>query len=39
MSDYYPPWGFYYKVEFMLGDGQAPSADARFQTVSGLAVE
>jgi phage tail-like protein len=39
MSDYYPPWGFYYKVEFMLGGGPAPSADARFQTVSGLAVE
>ncbi len=39
MSDYYPPWGFYYKVEFMLGDGPAPAADARFQTVSGLSVE
>ncbi len=39
MSDYYPPWGFYYKVEFMLGSGPAPGADARFQTVSGLSVE
>ena len=38
MADYYPPWGFYYKVEFMLG-GPAPANDARFQTVSGLSVE
>jgi len=39
MTDYYPPWSFYYKVEFMLGGGSAPTADARFQTVSGLSVE
>ena len=39
MSDYYPPWSFYYKVEFMLDDKPAPAADARFQTVSGLSVE
>jgi len=39
MVDYYPPWSFYYKVEFMLGGGAAPSGDARFQTVSGLSVE
>jgi phage tail-like protein len=38
MVDYYPPWGFYYKVEFMLGGPPAPG-DARFQTVSGLSVE
>jgi phage tail-like protein len=35
---YYPPWGFYYKVEFALG-GPMPHNDARFQTVSGLSVE
>lgn len=37
-AGYYPPWGFYYKVEFdfvVSKDGD----DARFQTVSGLAVE
>jgi phage tail-like protein len=38
MSDYYPPWSFYYKVEFML-DARPGPADARFQTVSGLSVE
>ena len=39
MADYYPPWSFYYKVEFMLGGSPAPTNDARFQTVSGLSVE
>jgi len=39
MVDYYPPWSFYYKVEFLLGGGPAPTDDARFQTVSGLSVE
>jgi len=39
MVDYYPPWSFYYKVEFLLGGGPAPTHDARFQTVSGLSVE
>ena len=38
MAAYYPPWGFYYKVEFTLG-GPLPADDARFQTVSGLSVE
>ena len=38
MADYYPPWSFYYRVDFMLG-GAAPAGDARFQTVSGLSVE
>ncbi|MDR4505832.1 MAG: phage tail protein [Candidatus Scalindua sp.] len=43
MSDYYPPWGFYYKVEFTgsdidIGIGQNKN-DVRFQTVSGLSVE
>jgi len=37
---YYPPWGFYYKVEFVIpGKGSLPPDDARFQTVSGLSVE
>lgn len=36
MSDYYPPWGFYYQVKF--GDIQNKN-DVRFQTVSGLSVE
>lgn len=36
MSDYYPPWSFYYRVEF----GASKSKDdVRFQTVSGLSVE
>jgi phage tail-like protein len=39
MAEYYPPWSFYYKVEFMLGGGPGPTGDARFQTVSGLSVE
>ena len=36
MVDYYPPWGFYYKVEF---DISKDKNDVRFQTVSGLSVE
>jgi len=36
MSDYYPPWGFYYKVEFGISQNKN---DVRFQTVSGLSVE
>lgn len=36
MNDYYPPWGFYYKVEFGISKNKN---DVRFQTVSGLAVE
>jgi phage tail-like protein len=36
MAGYYPPWGFYYKVEFSISKD---TNDARFQTVSGLAVE
>jgi phage tail-like protein len=40
MVGYYPPWGFYYKVEFLIGaPGSLPADDARFQTVSGLSVE
>jgi phage tail-like protein len=36
MVAYYPPWGFYYKVEFSISQD---TNDARFQTVSGLSVE
>ncbi|MDO8937575.1 MAG: phage tail protein [Methylicorpusculum sp.] len=36
MVAYYPPLGFYYKVEFGISQ---MSNDVRFQTVSGLAVE
>ena len=36
MSDYYPPWGFYYKVEFGISTDRN---DVRFQTASGLSVE
>ncbi len=36
MVDYYPPWGFYYKVEFSIGKNKN---DVRFQSVSGLSVE
>jgi len=39
MTDYYPPWGFYYKVEFELGLLRANKNDVRFQGVSGLTVE
>lgn len=35
-AGYYPPWGFYYKVEFGISQ---VADDARFQTVSGLSVE
>lgn len=34
--DYYPPLGFYYKVEFSISRDKN---DARFQSVSGLSVE
>jgi phage tail-like protein len=36
VTDYYPPWGFYYRVEF--SDTQEKN-DVRFQSVSGLSVE
>jgi len=36
MTGYYPPWGFYYKVEFSISRN---TDDARFQAVSGLSVE
>jgi phage tail-like protein len=37
MVDYYPPWAFYYKVEFI--DVSKDKNDVRFQAVSGLSVE
>jgi phage tail-like protein len=36
MTDYYPPWGFYYRVDFSISKEKN---DARFQAVSGLSVE
>lgn len=40
MSGYYPPWSFYYKVEFEFGASASKiEDDARFQSVSGLSVE
>lgn len=36
MQEYYPPWGFYYKVAFGISKDKN---DVRFQTVSGLSVE
>ncbi|HBG06846.1 MAG: glycerol acyltransferase [Geobacteraceae bacterium GWC2_58_44] len=36
MSDYYPPWGFYYRVEFDISKNKD---DVRFQSLSGLSVE
>ncbi len=36
MVDYYPPWGFYFKVVF---DFSQDKNDVRFQSVSGLSVE
>ena len=36
MIDYYPPWGFYYRVAFGISQNKN---DVRFQSVSGLSVE
>jgi phage tail-like protein len=36
MTDNYPPWGFYYRVEFGISQNKH---DISFQTVSGLSVE
>lgn len=36
MVDYYPPLGFYYKVEFGVSNTRN---DVRFQSVSGLSIE
>ena len=37
MIDYYPPWGFYFSVEFK--NISQDKNDVRFQSVSGLTVE
>jgi phage tail-like protein len=37
MVDYYPPWGFYFKVVF--NGVSLDTNDVRFQSVSGLSVE
>lgn len=37
MIDYYPPWGFHFRVEFIGVGGNRN--DVRFQSVSGLSVE
>lgn len=36
MTLYYPPWAFYYKVEF---EGSSEPNEASFQSASGLSVE
>ncbi|HWQ26396.1 MAG TPA: phage tail protein [Chlorobaculum sp.] len=36
MVDYYPPWGFYFRVVFDISQDKN---DLRFQSVSGLSVE
>lgn len=36
MTDNYPPWSFYYRVEFGVSKNKD---DVRFQAVSGLSVE
>ncbi|NTU58410.1 MAG: phage tail protein [Chlorobiaceae bacterium] len=36
MVDYYPPWGFYFRVVFDISQDKN---DIRFQSVSGLSVE
>ena len=36
MAEYYPPYGFYYRVEFGISQNKG---DVRFQSVSGLSVE
>src|SRR3954469_8189179 len=38
MTDYYPPWGFYYQVAFSDSVSKEKN-DLRFQSVSGLSVE
>jgi phage tail-like protein len=36
MTDYYPPWGFHYRVDFSVSQEKN---DVRFQSLSGLTVE
>lgn len=39
MASYYPPAGFYFKVEFVNVAGASNDTEQRFQEVSGLSVE
>ena len=39
MAIYYPPAGFYFKVEFVSVSGANSDTEQRFQEVSGLSVE
>jgi phage tail-like protein len=39
MATYYPPAGFYFKVEFIGVSGANSDTEQRFQEVSGLSVE
>ena len=39
MASYYPPCGFYFKVDFVSVDGMSEDTEQRFQEVSGLTVE
>ena len=39
MASYYPPCGFYFKVEFIGVSGMSDDTEQRFQEVSGLSVE
>jgi phage tail-like protein len=41
MANYYPPWGFYFKVVFngMTPDVSKDANESSFQSVSGLSVE
>ena len=39
MSVYYPPTGFYFKVEFLGVSGMDSDTEQRFQDVSGLSFE
>ena len=39
MATYYPPAGFYFKVEFVSVSGASSDTEQRFQEVSGLSVE
>ncbi len=39
MATYYPPAGFYFKVEFVSVSGAGSDTEQRFQEVTGLSVE
>lgn len=39
LHEYYPPYGFYYRVNWLDFEVNQRAADVRFQSVSGLSVE